>query len=466
MSRLKPHISPSQRTAIPSVDRVVRDLGETDIPRPVVVELVRRELAKVRKERTGLSAEEIDGRVRAALEELRLARIRPVINATGIVVHTNFGRSPMGGAVVDAIASAASNYTNLEYDLGAGQRGRRGAYVENNLAVLCGAQAAMVVNNCAAALVLILHHLASNPGRNQVVISRGQLVQIGGGFRIPDILEASGAVLREVGTTNKTTAGDYRQAIGPETAMVLKVHHSNFFMQGFVESVSTRELAPICKRAGIPLVEDLGSGATFDTTTLGGDEREPTPAQSLRDGADLVCFSGDKLLGGPQAGIVAGSESLVAKLKHDPFYRALRCDKLILAALETTVDLLLHHRFQDIPVRQMLSVSVEDLKARALAVVSALSNLPLRIEIGAGRGQAGGGSLPRTTLPSVTIDIFADANGARALETLARRLRVGSPSVVGYIEDDRLKFDLRTVFPHQDQALAMAIRAAILQGAG
>src|SRR4051794_30427755 len=342
-------MTPSLRS-IPSVDRIFRELGETDLPRPAVLAVIRRELAQARDHLSqpppsNREPQNIDivAAIRAALDDLRRARIQPVINGTGILIHTNFGRSPLGPAVIDSLAQIAGNYNNLEYDLTGGARSGRAAYLEHNLALLCEAEAATVVNNCAAALLLALRHFASRPPRVEVVISRGELVQIGGGFRVPEILEASGASLREVGTTNRTALDDYRRAVCPQTAMVLKVHRSNFYMGGFVESPPSEQLSALAREANVPFVEDLGSGATFPTESLSKDpaiaEHEPTPAEVLRQGADLVCFSGDKLLGGPQAGILAGRRDLVAALKKDPFFRALRCDKLILTALQTTVDL-------------------------------------------------------------------------------------------------------------------------------
>ncbi len=260
-----------------------------------------------------------------------------MINGTGILVHTNFGRAPLGPDVVSAISTIGSNYNNLEYSLTGGTRGGRAAYLEHGLALLCGAEAATVVNNNAAALVLILHHFC-RADASEVVISRGELLQIGGGFRIPDVLESSGARLREVGTTNKTSTGDYAARSTRQTALVLKVHRSNFFMDGFVESPLTEDIAALARRKRVPFVEDLGSGAIVQTQAVEGMEHEPTPAEVIGRGVDLVCFSGDKLLGGPQAGIIAGRRKLVGALKREPLFRALRCDKLILSALEATVD--------------------------------------------------------------------------------------------------------------------------------
>jgi L-seryl-tRNA(Ser) seleniumtransferase len=458
MSRLK---SPSLQRHIPSVDRVLREIGETELPRPVVLEVIRRELAHLRANPkpagNGPSPDAL-GNIRAALDDLRRSRIQPIINATGVIIHTNFGRAPLGDAVVAALTQSAANYTNLECDLSEGRRGQRGRYVEHALAALCGAEAATVVNNCAAALVLILRHFAAAPPRNEVNISRGELVQIGGGFRIPEILEASGARLREVGTTNKTSAEDYRRALNSNSGLILKVHHSNFYMEGFVESAATAPLAAIGRDAGVPLVVDLGSGATFDTSQLGGNEHEPTPEEELAAGANLICFSGDKLLGGPQAGIIAGSADQIAALKQNPFFRALRCDKLILSALEVTADLLLHERTGDIPARAMMNLTDADLRPRARQLIAALDGLPLMAEMGTGRAQVGGGSLPRTFLPSVTLDIRANIPSL-PVQKLSQRLRQSRPAVIGYIENDCLKLDLRTVFPRQDEQLRAVLCA-------
>jgi L-seryl-tRNA(Ser) seleniumtransferase len=318
------------------------------------------------------------------------------------------------------------------------------------------------VNNCAAALVLILGHFTSGK-RKEVIISRGELIQIGGGFRIPEILEASGAQLREVGTTNKTSLHDYARAISKQTAMILKVHRSNFFMGGFVESPSTEEIAALARKRRLRFVEDLGSGAVVATEKIAPIEHEPTPAEVLKRGVDLVCFSGDKLLGGPQAGILAGSAKLVAALKREPFFRALRCDKLILCALQTTVDLYLKHQTssltlsaEQLPILAMLSVSSNSLRTRAEKIVSALSDLPLRAGVGEGEAQIGGGTLPRSTIPSVTVDLVPASIG---LAEWAARLRGRTPPVIGYISGKRYKLDLRTIFPRQDEEVIQAIRA-------
>jgi L-seryl-tRNA(Ser) seleniumtransferase len=444
--------------AIPSVEKVLQAIGPTDLPRPAVLAVVRREIATLRRAKRIPALDDVLAQVRAALATMARARLQPVINGAGILVHTNLGRAPLGPVVIENLATIAAHYNNLEFDLTAGERGGRAAYLEHNLALLCGAETATVVNNCAAALVLILRHFAGGK-RKEVIISRGELVQIGGGFRIPEILEASGAHLREVGTTNKTARADYARAIGKSTAMILKVHRSNFFMGGFVASPATEEIAALAHKHRLPFVEDLGSGALVDTAELAGLEHEPTPAEVLRRGVDLVCFSGDKLLGGPQAGVIAGRGGQVATLKREPLFRALRCDKLILGALQATVDLYLNGTAPEaIPVLAMARSTQGELRARAEAMTLALAGLPLAARVGEGKAQIGGGTLPRSVLPSITVELRPDGLG---LATFAAHLRHGSPPVIGYISGGRLKLDLRTVFPSQDAALLRAIRAAL-----
>ncbi len=474
----------SSLRAIPAVETILVALGETGLPRPTVVAVVRRELAALRKQKHIPDFAAVLARIRENLGTLSASRIRPVINGTGILVHTNFGRAPLGPAVIENLSNIGSHYNNLEYGLTEGGRGARGAYLEHNLALLCGSEAATVVNNNAAALVLILRHLcrcdATVPSRrgrniaqqasrqkNEVIISRGELIQIGGGFRIPEILEASGARLREVGTTNRTSLSDYARAVTPQTALILKVHHSNFFMDGFVASPLTKDLAVLAHKRRVPFVEDLGSGAMIETQTIAGLEHEPTPAEVLRHGVDLVCFSGDKLFGGPQAGLIAGKAKLVAALKRDPFFRALRCDKLILSALETVVDSYLRREgaasshesprlLTDVPVLKMLHTPNDELRLRAETIIAALHGLPLKASVGAGRAQIGGGTLPRSAIASITLDL---AHHTLKPQEVAARLREHAVPVVGYIARDKFKLDLRTVFPKQDAELVGALRA-------
>jgi L-seryl-tRNA(Ser) seleniumtransferase len=410
--------------------------------------------------------ESIVAAIRCSLDELRASRLQPVVNGTGIAIHTNFGRAPLASEAVRALHVVASGYSNLEYDLAKGERGRRGGYVEDALALLCEAESATVVNNCAAALLLIVNHFTNAnikrgilkvKQRTEVIISRGELVQIGGGFRIGEILEASGAKLREVGATNKTTLDDYIGAIGPETAMILKVHRSNFFMGGFVKSPSSKEISALAQKKGIAFVEDLGSGALHATESFGIAEHEPTAAEALKGGADLVCFSGDKLFGGPQAGIILGKKRFISGLKREPLFRALRCDKLCLAALQTTVELHLDQKNGEIPMFAILKMSESALRARAEVICSSLRGLPMSIGIGRGRAKAGGGTLPSSNVASVTIDITPSNS---SVAEFAATLRAADPPVMGYIANDRLKLDMRTIFPDQDDLVIKAIRAA------
>ena len=456
------------RRQIPAVSKVLDALDDCGLPRLFIVELVRRKLSKIRAKSELPKFESIVAGVRCALDELRATRLQPIVNGTGIVIHTNFGRAPLASEAICALNEIGSGYSNLEYDIAAGTRGGRGGYIETALALVCQAEAATVVNNCAAALVLITHHFIGQKldgfkpsslrsGKSEVIISRGELVQIGGGFRIGEILEASGATLREVGATNKTTLKDYAHAVGLETAMILKVHRSNFSMSGFVESPSSKEISALARKKRIPFVEDLGSGAMIVTESLGIAEHEPTPAEVLKAGADLVCFSGDKLFGGPQAGIIVGRRRFVTALKREPVFRALRCDKLCLASLQTTVDLHLDQKIGEIPALALLAVSDDALRARAAAIASRLADLPLKIGMGGGRAKAGGGTLPKSNVPSVTIDLLPKDS---SLAKFAASLRASNPPVIGYIADSRFKLDLRTIFPQQDDSVISAVRAA------
>ena len=416
---------------------------------------MRRHLQSLRSQKTIPDADAIVANIRSSLERLRASRLAPVINATGILVHTNLGRAPLAADTIRALADVGANYNTLEYSLSDGTRGSRGAYLEHALAILCGADAATVVNNNAAALVLILEYFCGAEA-SEVIISRGELLQIGGGFRIPDILEARGARLREVGTTNQTGVADYARAITRQTALILKVHRSNFFMDGFVDSPSTEALSALARKKRVPFVEDLGSGAMIPTETVEGAEHEPTPAEVLKRGVDLVCFSGDKLFGGPQAGIIVGRKRMIDALKREPLFRAMRCDKLILSALESTVDTYLRGDTR-IPVLEMMHAANDELRGRAERIVSALAGRPLRLRVGHGRAQIGGGTLPRSALPSVTIEVSHPTRGAQALAAL---LRSQPEPVIAYVGRGNLKLDLRTVFPHQDAAVIRALLAA------
>ena len=445
----------SSRRAIPAVSAVLESLGQVDLPRPLIVDLVRRELEQIRRGKKIPELTAIIELVRAAIETLRVSRIQPVINGTGVIIHTNLGRSPLPQGAAEVLRNIASAYNNIELDLETGDRGQRGAYLERALTILCQAEAATIVNNCAATLVLIIRHFIGP--KTEVLISRGEIVQIGGGFRIGEILEASGAKLREVGATNKTTISDYARAINKQTALILKVHRSNFFMSGFVESPSVADLAALANKKRVPFVEDLGSGATVATEQIGLHHHEPTASESLKAGADLVCFSGDKLFGGPQAGIIAGKRRLIDALKRQPLFRALRCDKLTMAAMQTTVDLHLNQVTSEIPALSLVQVPKDELRARAAAMVMRLQGLPAKITIGSGSAKVGGGTLPRSIIPSITIDILPEG---RSLEDFARALRSSEPPVIGYISDSRFRLNLRTIFFHQDDLVVDAIRTA------
>jgi L-seryl-tRNA(Ser) seleniumtransferase len=455
------------RREIPAVSKVLDALSDYDLPRPLIVHLIRRELAKIRVDAGKAEIPEfafIVDLVRRSLDDLCASRLQPVINGTGIVIHTNFGRAPLASEAIHALKEIGPGYSNLEYDLATGERGRRGSYIENALALVCGAEAAVVVNNCAGALVLIVHHftqpklgcLKHSSSRSEVIISRGELVQIGGGFRISEIIETTGSKLCEIGATNKTTLDDYARAIRRDTAMILKVHRSNFFMDGFVESPCSAKISALARKKRIPFVEDLGSGAVVATEEFGITDHEPMAAEALKSGADLVCFSGDKLFGGAQAGIIVGKKRFVAALKREPLFRALRCDKLVLAALQATVDLHLNQS-GGIPAIALLQVSEDRLRARAAAMVSRLQGLPLQVASGSGRVKVGGGTLPKLTMSSITIEIVP---GNRSLADFAARLRTSNPPLIGYVANARFKLDLRTIFPHQDDLVVEAICAA------
>lgn len=463
-------VNPRSRRYLPAVNKVLDALDHVDLPRPVIVAAVRRELAALRESDQIVTFEDVFNHVMRALKRHTRSRLQPVINGTGVILHTNFGRAPLSNAVREAIEQIATNYSNLEFDLAAGQRGNRAAYLEDNLAILCGAESATIVNNCAAALVLIIRHFITRiaGGRRaigardttarvppkEVIISRGELVQIGGGFRIGEIVEATGAKLREVGATNKTTLADYARAISKNTALILRVHRSNFFMEGFVDSPSVTELTELARKRRVPLIVDLGSGLLNQIEELG--EREATPAETLRAGADLVCFSGDKLFGGPQAGVIAGKKRFVTALKGDPLFRALRCDKLSLAALQATVDLHLSGS-PEIPALALIKIPKDELRARAANIITRLRGLPAQITVGRGAVKSGGGTSPRAVIPSISIDIRPENCSPNEF---AARLRALTPPVIGYIANRSFKLDLRTILSHQDDLVVDAVRSA------
>lgn len=440
------------RRAIPAVGKILEALPDEALPRPVIAQIVRQHLASLRRGENIPDFDSIVRDLRDAIKRLARTRLQPIINGTGIVLHTNFGRAPLGSAAVQRIAEIAAHYNNLEYDSADGGRGARAAYLERALALACGSEAATAVNNGAAALVLIVRHFTRK--QPEVIISRGELVQIGGGFRVAEMLEASGARLREVGATNKTTLEDYARAIGPKSALILRVHQSNFFIGGFTESPPNEAIAELARRRRVPFVVDLGSGALFSTETLGLAEHEPTPAETLRSGADLVCFSGDKLLGGPQAGIIAGRRRLIAALKREPLFRALRCDKMVFAALEVTIDAHLRKAWAEIPVFSLLETSIENLRSRAEKIVRQLQAFSGELAIVQSRTEVGGGALPRSMVPSIALEIVSHIYSPNEL---VARLRQATPALVGCITRGKFRIDLRTVFPAQDEAVAAVL---------
>jgi len=433
---------------------VLEQILAADLPRPLVVQTIRQELAQAR--RTKKATGDLVEVVQTALDRLRRSRLQPVINGTGIIVHTNLGRIPLAPDALNALLEAGRTYNNLEFDLNSGTRGGRGQYLERALAALCQAESACVVNNCAAALVLIVHHFTRR--KPEVIISRGELVQIGGGFRVGEILEAAGATLREVGATNKTTLADYARAVTAKTAMILKVHRSNFFMSGFVASPSTAELAKWARTKKIPIIEDVGSGAVTASEEFGLREHEPTPVEALRAGVDLVCFSGDKLFGGPQAGVIAGKQRLVSALKREPLFRALRCDKLIFAALQATAELHLGNSDDTVPVSNFLRLTVSELERRAKKIVAQFHDSAVQAKLERTKSQIGGGALPRSSIESIAI-AFRSRNFSA--DEIARRARNSVPPLIGHVANGAFWIDLRTILPAQDEQVASSLTAAL-----
>jgi len=458
---------------IPSVDEVLGTAGIQQLlaayPRWAVLEAVREVLAACRKGAlAGDLAPATAGALlnpvalRAAVERVATRKagssLRPVINATGVVLHTNLGRAPLAPSALAAIEAAARGYSNLEFDLAEGVRGSRQVHVEQLLCTLTGAEAALAVNNNAAAVLLGVNTLAE--GR-EVVISRGELVEIGDAFRIPDVMTRAGGRLREVGTTNRTHLADYEQALGPETGLILKVHRSNFQLLGFTAEVAAAELATLAKRRGIPVMEDLGSGALLDLSAVGL-RREPMAADAIRAGVDLVTFSGDKLLGGPQAGLLVGRRDLIARLRRNPLARTVRIDKLCLAALEATLLLIREpdRARREIPVLRMLGESADAVGARAEALATALrTGVPaLRCTVEDGTSEVGGGALPLQVLPT---RLLALDPGGQSAGTVEARLRTGAPPVLVRVQENRILLDLRTVAPAEEASLLTALRAAL-----
>jgi L-seryl-tRNA(Ser) seleniumtransferase len=455
---------------IPSIEQLRQRSGmrplEEQFGHGAVVEALRAEAAAMRErmaagdapEDVALAIEEaLPGRLRAE----HAASLRTVINATGVIIHTNLGRAPLARAAVERVAALGRGYTNLEYDLAAGKRGRRDVHAERLICRLTGAASAVVVNNNAAATLLGLAALAA--GR-EVVISRGELVEIGGGFRVPDVMAQSGAILREVGTTNRTRAADYAAAIGERTALILRVHPSNFRVEGFTERPALDELVQLGRRFKIPVVEDLGSGFLDVPGALESLGDEPSVRGSIEAGADLVMFSGDKLLGGPQAGILAGTTAVVALVRRHPLMRALRVDKMTYAALEATLEAYAAGKATaTIPVLHMIAMPAQAIDARARELAAAIESAGYRAGVRDGFSTVGGGSVPGSQLPTRVVAISASPVSADALEAA---LRASDPPVIARIDDGSVVLDLRTVPPEDDDLLARLISAALARLAG
>ncbi|MGA2027394.1 MAG: L-seryl-tRNA(Sec) selenium transferase [Syntrophobacteraceae bacterium] len=451
---------------IPGVDAVLQMEAVRDAlsrhPRKLVLDAIREELDETRKlilqspgSASAIDTSELARSIAERADRLAAFTLRPVVNATGIVIHTNFGRSLLAEEALARLQTVCRGYSNLEYDLQSGERGSRHVHAEAILRELTGAQAALVVNNNAGAVLLILNTLAR--GR-EVVVSRGQLVEIGGSFRIPDVMNSSGAILREVGTTNRTHLKDYESAITGQTALLMKVHTSNYRIVGFTKEVPLNELATLGRERELPVVEDLGSGCFINLTPFGL-HGEITVQETVRAGADLVTFSGDKLLGGPQAGIIVGRKDLIERCRKNPITRALRVDKMTLAALDATLRLYRDQRqaLEKIPTLAMIALSPEELNGRADQLASAIQGADgkaaLRVEVRRGFSQVGGGCLPAQDLPTFVVAVQSGDFSPNQIEEF---LRQNDPPIIGRIESDQFIMDLRTLIPQQFEIIARA----------
>ena len=450
------------RRALPSVSgilerRAIKELTR-HLPGLLVTEAVRTIIAAARAGAALPATDEAwEEAVRAHVAARTRPSLRAAINATGVILHTNLGRAPLAAVALEAMVDVARGASTLEYDLSRGARGSRHVHCAALLAELTGAEDAMVVNNCAAALVLALQAFAA--GR-ETIVSRGELVEIGGSFRVPDIMAASGTRLVEVGTTNRTHADDYRRALGPETGAIVKVHRSNFAVSGFVAEASVHDLAPIAAEAGVPLLHDFGSGLMLDLSDFGL-KGEQTARDAVAAGATLVLMSGDKLLGGPQAGLIVGTREAIGRLRKHPMARALRVDKLTLAALEATLALYRDPKRaqREIPALRMLTSEQKWVRSRAQVIATALApggeDDPLDVRVEPSEATVGGGAFPTARIPSVTVSIGGD------VVAIERKLRLGEIPVIARIEDGRLLLDMRTIDPDDDATLTALLRAAL-----
>ncbi|MGD0570517.1 MAG: L-seryl-tRNA(Sec) selenium transferase [Candidatus Sulfotelmatobacter sp.] len=479
---------------LPAVDDVMRSPAVAALAvshgHDLIADAVRAVLARLRQEITsGLLDDDalelaLSGLAGAAENELRQAlnySLRPLINATGVILHTNLGRAPLGDTAIEHIRETAASYSNLEFDIGTGERGKRDVHVDRLFRKLLNEEdrtaeprsagrarvpvptqavstraaiSTIVVNNNAAAVLLALNTLAEG---GEVIVSRGELVEIGGSFRIPDVMAKSGAILREVGTTNRTRAADYEKAISERTRLLLRVHRSNFEITGFTEQASTAELVAIARERGIPLMEDLGSGALIDLRSL-GIGGEGGVLDSLRSGVDIVTYSGDKLLGGPQAGLISGGSELVARMRSNSLFRALRVDKLIYSALEATLLAYVQHDHDAIPTLRMMRLSQDEIGKRAEAVAARVDSPKLKVEIVDGESILGGGAAPSSVLPTRVLALSCEGLSA---DELAARLRSSEPPIIARVEEGRVQLDLRTVFPEQDVAVIAALNRTV-----
>ena len=449
---------------LPSVDDLLKNVELAELisreGQPAVTESIRAVLANVREEITSgtltnqeaveLAVSHLPHAIARHLSSAMGFSLKPVINATGVILHTNLGRAPLAEAALKRIIDVAGRYSNLEFDVATGERGKRDVHVERLFSRLLNQEGVsgirtVVVNNCAAAVMLALNTLAEG---GEVIVSRGELVEIGGSFRVPDVMVKSGAVLREVGTTNRTRLADYESAINEKTRLLLRVHRSNFAIIGFTEQPSLEELAALGRRHNIPVMEDLGGGAMLPLRSLG--VNESGVMESLRAGADIITYSGDKMLGGPQAGLLSGREDLIKRVRSNPLFRALRVDKLTYAALEGTLMEYIRQNYDAIPFARMMRTSAQEIRARAEALLARLSSAAhLKAEIISGESLIGGGSAPTSALPTFLLAVTADGLSA---DELAARLRRHNPPIVTRVEEGRVLMDLRTVFGASEEA--------------